>query len=122
MAPPSSECAVWLEMETAPQRCSRLIAALEDLARQESAALAHGDYATVLALQERAEPLVACLISAGGDAVKPAGVEKRLGALHALRERTSLDLAEKLEAARRELQDTKVAQRRVARVAPVYGH
>jgi hypothetical protein len=106
-------------METGIQRCSRVIAALEDLAEQESAALVHRDFSAVLALQDRAGTLISFLASAREK--DRAQANDRLKALHARRERTHQALAAELEGARRALQETSVAQNRGAQVAPAYG-
>ena len=106
-------------METGVQRCSRLVAALEDLAQEESTALAHRDFSAVLTLQERAGPLISFLAAA--TETDRAELIDRLEALHSRRERTHRALTAELEGTRRALQETSVAQNRVAQVAPAYG-
>jgi hypothetical protein len=108
-------------MDRTHQRCVRILTALEDLAAQESAALAHGDFAALLALQDRAEPLVAFLASVDNGAVLRLGLSDRIVALRARREQTRRALGEKIDEARRELQATDATQRRVTQVVPVYG-
>ena len=108
-------------MDSLLRQFTRLVAALEDLAEQESAAMVHRDFASLLAIQERAEPLVAFLVSAGNRDSIPAELSIRIATLRARREQTSRALAAELDKTRRELEETSVAQRQVARVAPAYG-
>ncbi len=109
-------------METVAQTCTRLLIALEDLASQEAAALDARDFARVVAIQERAAPLVEHLGThgpavAGRDPVFRA----RVVALHARRRQTGDWLAAQVEHAREELHRMAASQRRVAQIAPVYG-
>lgn len=108
-------------MESPVQRCTRIVTALEDLAGQEAAALAHRDFATVLALQDRTTPLVEFLITSGATQMREPGLRRRVRALHELRQKTSETLAVAMANTRADLQQTQVAQRRVAQIAPAYG-
>jgi hypothetical protein len=107
-------------METAAQTCVRLVAALEDLAAREAATLDTCDFAAAIEIQERAAPLVDHLV-AHGPAAADRALRDRIAALLLRRAQTGEWLAAKIAAAREELRHTQVAQRRVARVAPVYG-
>jgi hypothetical protein len=107
-------------MESAAQTCARLIAALEDLAGQEAAALQTRDFATAIEIQDRAAPLVAHLAAHARDLTDPAQ-QARLRAVQEKRDRTGEWLAEQIERARAELARTSAARRRVAQIAPVYG-
>ena len=106
-------------METPAQRCTRLLVALEDLAGQEAASLASGDVATLIALQQRADPLVAYL-GKHGPAVADDGMRARVGALLTRRRETAVVLARRIEETRSRLKELEASRRRVARVAPAY--
>ena len=107
-------------METAAQRCVRIVSALEDLVAQESVALANRDFAAILALQERTAPLVDFLVETGPACLEQRGLQARVAALHQQRTQNSDSLATEIEHSRAELQQTQVTQRRVARIAPAY--
>lgn len=106
-------------MESPAQRCARVLTALEDLVAQEAAALAQRDFNAVLALQDRTAPLVEFLSRAAASDVAELG--PRFRALQEQRRQTSDRLAADIDSARAELQQTQVAQRRVAKIAPAYG-
>lgn len=108
-------------METAAQRCERIVSALEDLAAQEAASVAQGDFAGVQALHERTAPLVEFLADAGSESLSVPGLRRRLVAVYELRHRSGEALAAAMARTRLELAQTQAAQRRVARVAPAYG-
>ncbi|WP_457795386.1 hypothetical protein [Horticoccus sp. 23ND18S-11] len=108
-------------METEAQRCNRIVTALEDLAGQEATALANRDFATVLALQERTQPLVDFVVSSGAVVAKASGLRVRIAALRDRRDRTSSALSAQLEQTRADLAQLQVKQRRVARIMPAYG-
>lgn len=108
-------------METAAQRCLRIVAALEDLVHQESATIAKGDWTGAAALQERTGPLVDFLTANPPTKSDDASLRARIAALHERRNETSAALGRRLDAAKEELQQTKLAKRRVAQVAPAYG-
>lgn len=107
-------------METPRQRCVRLIAALEDLADQESACVRANDFAAVIDVQRRAAPLVAYLID-HGPSVADAGIRQRLGTVIALRDRTAAEIQRRVNETRHKLDELRMAQQRVSQVAPVYG-
>ena len=107
-------------METPAQMCARLVAALEDLTAQEAASLAARDFTAAIAVQDRAAPLVDLLV-AHGPVVADAGLRPRIVALMARSRQTGEWLTEQMARVRQELQQTHVAQRRVAQVAPAYG-
>lgn len=107
-------------METPVQTCTRLLAALEDLAGQEAASLAGRDFAAVLQLQDRSAPLVAHL-AAHGPAVADATLRQRIATWLAGRQRTSASLATEIAQAKTELQQIATSRRQAARVAPAYG-
>ena len=108
-------------MQTPAQRCVRIMAALEDLAEQEAAALANGDYPSLLALQDRTGPLVDFFVASAPAFVSSPDLRPRLAALQRRRQKTSDALALEIETRRRELQQMKFTERRVAQIAPVYG-
>ncbi|HVS51297.1 MAG TPA: hypothetical protein VHD62_02985 [Opitutaceae bacterium] len=107
-------------METPAQMCARLIAALEDLAGQEAAALDARDFRGAVTVQDRAAPLVE-LLCAHADDVADEALRARIAALIERRNRTGEWLAEQIARVREQLRETQVAQRRVAQVAPAYG-
>lgn len=108
-------------METPAQRCERIVSALEDLAAQEAASIAQGDFAAVEALHERTAPLVEFLADAGSESLSVSGLRRRLVAVYERRHRSGEALAAAMARTRLELAQTQAAQRRVARVAPAYG-
>lgn len=108
-------------METAAQRSERIVTALEDLAAQEAACVAHGDFAAVQALHERTAPLVEFLADAGSESLSIPGLRRRLVAVYELRHRSGEALAAAMARTRLEMAQTEAAQRRVARIAPAYG-
>jgi len=108
-------------MESAAQRCERIVAALEDLAAQEAAGVAQGDYSAVQALHARTAPLVEFLADAGSEPLSVPGLRRRLVAVYELRHRSGEALATAMARTRLELAQTQAAQRRVARLAPTYG-
>lgn len=107
-------------METPGQTCARILVALEDLAGREAASLQARDFPAVAEIQERAAPLVAHL-AAHGPAVADVALRTRVGELLRRRAQTGEWLAEQITQAREELRGTQASQRRVARIAPVYG-
>jgi hypothetical protein len=107
-------------METPAQMCTRLLTALEDLAAQEAATLQARDFATAIAIQDRAAPLVE-LLAAHREELNDPTLRARVAELFARRSRTGEWLAEQMARVREELRQTDVARRRVAQVAPVYG-
>ncbi|MBL9186273.1 MAG: hypothetical protein JNK23_02225 [Opitutaceae bacterium] len=108
-------------MQAAAEHCARLAVALEDLAAQESAALTAGDFETIVALQDRAGPLVDFLVGHAGEVARRPDLSARLGAIHTRRARTLEMLSQEAQRAREELAETGAACGRVARIAPVYG-
>lgn len=108
-------------METPVQRCSRLAAALADLAAQEAAALAARDIEAVLALQERAAPLVEFLSGQAGEIACHAPLAAQLAAVHARRAQSARSLAAEVEKSRGALREAGAARRRIAQIAPAYG-
>lgn len=107
-------------METPAQMCARLVAALEDLANQEAATLQARDFPGAIAIQDRAAPLVELLV-AHAEAVTDPALRARITAFMLKRSQTGEWLAEQMSKVREELQQTHVAQRRVAKVGPAYG-
>ncbi|MEO6243835.1 MAG: hypothetical protein ABIQ12_00250 [Opitutaceae bacterium] len=108
-------------METPVQRCVRIAAALENIVGQEAAALGAGDYAAVLTLQERAEPLVAFLSEQGRASADDADLRARIAAVQAPRARSAALLESEIELARAELEESRFAQRQRAKIGPAYG-
>jgi hypothetical protein len=108
-------------METSAQKCERIVAALEDLAAQEAASVAHNDFAGVQALHERTAPLVEFLAAVGAETLGAAGLRRRLTAVYELRARSGEVLHAAMARVRSELALTEAGQRRAARIAPAYG-
>lgn len=108
-------------MQTTAERCARLTAALGDLAAQEAAALAAQDFDAVLALQDRAGPIVELLAAHADEISRRPALRAELDTIRARRARTLEQISTETERTRSELAETGVAQRRVARIAPVYG-
>ncbi|HVU31943.1 MAG TPA: hypothetical protein VHE61_00815 [Opitutaceae bacterium] len=106
--------------ETTSQRCVRLVGALEDLAAEELANLRLRDFATVLSIQKRAAALVDDLVI-HGPAVADESLRSRIAGVIARRTEAATWLATEIEVTRTELQSVETKQRRMARVAPVYG-
>ncbi len=107
-------------MTTPAETWVRLIGALEDLAAQEALLLRGADFTAVLATQARAAPLVERLVALAGTA--DAAARARLSAVQALRSRSLEWLGAELARGREELQAMQVSRRRIAQIAPVYGH
>lgn len=107
-------------MQAMAQRSARLIAALEDLAAQEAAAVRTGDFGAAGDVAERCAPLVAELAQQP-NALADEMIRRRLSAVRDRRAETSEVLAAEMARLRDELQQTRVAQRRTAAIAPVYG-
>lgn len=107
-------------METPAQTCARLLAALEDLADQEAATLEARDFAAVAAIQDRAAPLVS-LLAAQANGMRDVALRARIDRLRQRRAQTGAWLHTEMARLREELQQTQVAQRTVAQVAPAYG-
>lgn len=114
-------CAASPDMESPAQRCTRIVAALEDLVAQEAAAVAREDFVAVQALHERIAPLVEFLVSAGADLLGAAGLRRRLTAVYDLRHRSGEAVAAAMARVRSELDANQASRRRAARIAPAYG-
>lgn len=97
----------------------RLLSALEDLVAGERIALRAGDYAGAVALQERAEPVVARLVELAPTA--SAASRARAQAVVARREEHSRLVGDAIEQTRGELSRMAEGRRVAARIAPVYG-
>ena len=109
-------------METTAQTCGRLLTALEDLAAQEASALEVRDFSLVVAIQQRAAPLVEHLATHGpAIAERDRAFGARVAALQARRLRSGEWLAAQVAQTREELAGMQASQRRVAQIAPVYG-
>jgi hypothetical protein len=107
-------------MENPAQMCARLVAALEDLTAQEAASLEARDFEATIVLQDRAAPLIEHLVT-HWPAVADSSLKTRILAVISRRNKTGEWLAEQIAETRRQLQETQVAERRVARIAPAYG-
>jgi hypothetical protein len=107
-------------METAAQMCARLVTALEDLAAQEAVCVQTRNFAAVVAIQDRAAPLVELLASHEGD-ITDAAVRTRIKNLLERRNETGAWLIREIERTRERLHSLEASQRRVARIAPAYG-
>ena len=107
-------------MDTSAQTCRRLLAALEDLAAQETTALAAGDFAELAKLSRRAAPLVEHL-AAHGPAVADHSFRSRVHALLERRRHNDAVLSEQLARAKLELKRANESQRRIAQIGSIYG-
>jgi hypothetical protein len=107
-------------METPTQLCARLAVALDDLAGQEAVCIAMRDFGAVKELQARAAPLVDTL-TLHAPQVTDAAVRQRIAAVIRRREESIAQIGAELERTRGELAALQSKQRRVAKVAPVYG-
>lgn len=107
-------------METPAQRCSRLLAALEDLSRRVALSLDQRDFAEVAQLQRQSAPLVAALVE-HGPAVVDDALRARIAVWLAHRHETDLRLADHIARAQDRLRELDAGRRWVARVAPAYG-
>lgn len=105
--------------ESPSEKCARLVVALEDLASQEAVCLKSRDFAAVLSIQGRVEPIIGYLSQHAAD-VDPA-VRDRIAVVLKLRHESGEWLAEELGKTRAELDALEAKKRRVAVVAPVYG-
>lgn len=102
------------------KKFNRLVDALDTLVAQESATLAERDYAAAIAIQQRAQPVVDCLLALGSEMADEIARARIAGLL--ARRQHSIDLLEsQLAIARDELLALQEGASRVARVAPVYG-
>lgn len=107
-------------METAAQICTRLLGALEDMADGEAASLRHQDFAALAEIQDRSAPLIEYL-ALHGPAVADHALRARVWEYLRRRAQTGERLELQLAEARTEVRRTQDGQRRVARIAPVYG-
>ena len=113
---------VMSEVLRTPDLCVRLQQGQgEDLAEQEAAALANRDFTSVLALQERTQPLIDFVVTTGASAASRPDLRLRLTTLHGRRRQTGEALAAEMERTRGDLQQTQIKQRKIARIMPVYG-
>ena len=97
-----------------------LLGALEDLVAQEAASLASGDFAAMIDLQQRAEPLIAHLGRHGAGIVDD-DFRARVGDWLARRREIAGLLAARISETRERLNQLEASRRRVARVGPAYG-
>ncbi len=100
--------------------CTRILTALEDLVAQETAVLQVGDYTALESIQAQAGPLVA-FIASHPEAAFAAGLEDRILALQAARNRNAIRLDQAMARNRDDLRVLSGRQGLVARVAPAYG-
>lgn len=107
-------------METPGQAGCRLLAVLEDLASQESAAVLAADFESVAALQVRAAAVAEKLSSFAADP-EVSVLRPRVEALVARRRDTQNLLATRLAAGRQEMLRLSGARHRLARLVPAYG-
>ena len=106
-------------METPARQFERVLVALEEIAATEERLLTAKDYAAVVALQQRATPLVALM----ADYTGPTDVKLRqqIMALIARRTRSEEQLSRQIKSSRNELSQLQASERRVAQIGPVYG-
>ncbi len=107
-------------METPAQTCTRLLAALEDFAAQETAVLAARDFAEFARIQRRAAPLVE-LLGRRGPAIADSAFRARVRGLLERRRQTDDHLGVEIARAKEELQRTRESEQRVAQISSVYG-
>ena len=106
-------------METPVQQAARLVAALNDLIRQEGDYLSAGSFDAAAEIRERADPIVRQLVELS-DAP---GVKNFTPQVNALVERSALHstlLQEKMDELGAEIRRTDQARHRVAQLAPSY--
>ncbi|MBI5690483.1 MAG: hypothetical protein HZC55_10340 [Verrucomicrobia bacterium] len=101
------------------QLCTRLIAALEDLASQEATSLAHGEWDTLVSLRKRAEPLVELLASQDPEEID-SSLRARIGAWREGRLAAERELSVRIGTVRERLEELDASRRRLARVIPAY--
>ena len=107
-------------MATLIEQCARIVDALEDLVAQEAAALRDGEFSTLIALTDRAAPLVDFLSTKAGG-LSDRQLRERIMAVYSRRADGATLLAERIRANRLEMATTHATQRTVAKIAPVYG-
>jgi hypothetical protein len=107
-------------METPPQRVARLVTALEELVAEETTTLRHGDFAAAAIIAERAEPVVDWIVN--HVSLLTPELRERLAGVRSRRAANETLLAREIECAGTELRQVAASRRRVAQIAPVYGH
>jgi N-acetyl-gamma-glutamylphosphate reductase len=107
-------------VDTPAQTCRRLLAALEDLAAQETSALAAADFVSLAQLSQRAAPLVEHLAEHGPAVVDPS-FRTRIRALLERRRANDDALAVQVARAKAEMKRASDSQRRIAQIAAIYG-
>jgi N-acetyl-gamma-glutamylphosphate reductase len=109
-----------LAVDTPAQTSRRLLAALEDLAAQETTAIAAGDFVALAKLTRRAAPLVEHFAT-HGPAVVDASFRTRVHALLERRRQNDDALNVQLARARAELERANESERRIAQISSIYG-
>lgn len=107
-------------METPEQKCRRLLDALEEIAREETACLVSGDVEGVIQRQERAAPLVNYLAE-HGPAVADAAMRRRVADWLEHRRMTTEVFATHIARMQERLREIENARRRVTRLGVAYG-
>jgi len=107
-------------VDSADQTCRRLLAALEDLAAQETTALAAADFVSLAQLSQRAAPLVEHLAQ-HGPAIADTSFRQRIRALLERRRLNDDALALHVARARADLKRASDSQRRITQIAAIYG-
>ena len=107
-------------METEAHRIRRWIAALEDLAGQESLLLRGGDPHAARDVQARMSPLIEALAENAAHADSAA--RARIGAIVSRRHASELWLQDALECGRAELRQVEADRRRLIRMRPAYAN
>ena len=106
-------------METPAQTSRRLLAALEDLAAQETCALAAADFVSLAQLAQRAAPLVEHLAQHASAAADDS-FRRRVRALLDLRRQNDDALSIQLARAKEELKRASDSQRRISQISSIY--
>lgn len=106
-------------MSPRAQRAQRLLAALDELASQESVLVRSLDLIEALQIAERAAPLVeeVCTLAAEPDV---AALRPQVESLVARRQRSAALLEGQLQRVQEELRRVDEARRRLTRTAPAY--
>jgi hypothetical protein len=105
-------------VETPRQKFLRVLTAFEDLAEQEKWLLRSEDFAEVVALQKRLDPLVNFLVSRAEEADEP--LRHRVHALIERRRTNAEALGARITQARAELSEINLSRKRISQVVPAY--
>jgi multidrug efflux pump subunit AcrA (membrane-fusion protein) len=112
-------------MENPQQAIARLLSALEGLSSEERHLISTGEYARATEVQGRERPLVEkiaeLLFQPGVAAALPQEIQKRAQALLDTQREVITTLAERVSAARAQLNSLELANVKARRIRPAYG-